>query len=524
MGFDQYHEPPEELPPETRTFARLCASLTEEAEAIGWYEQRLAVETDPEAAAVMRDAVGEEYKHFAMDLEFLLRRTPKWRETARGILFQRRRHRRARRGGRGGRRRGRRPGDAPAPLCGRRLAAARYRLPEGRVAMSNHLLRSHAPISDAAWREIDEEARERLVAALAARKLVDFSGPHGWEYSATTSVGSRASRRRRATASPALQRRVLPLVELRADFTLSRASCAMSIAARPTPDLEPLDGRAPDGGRGERGRVPRLGGGRDHRHRRGLPHSALTAGRRRRRAIPARSPRAVERLLQAGSPGLTRSRSAPTSTARGRDRRARRLSAARPPRARSSRARSPGRPVSRARSCSACAAATSCSNPARICRSATSTTIATPSRSIWSRASASTWPRLRPRCRSKPSGLSQVAPAERRVVAEDFTRVGDVEQRVVVRSRRRPAARQGRPLPSARVWVAAALALGQALIALLVTAGSSAPTRPSGPRRPLGRDEQLARLRPHGFRKSPEELRSYRLLLRSADRSGSVHS
>ena len=42
MGFDQYHEPPEELPQETRTFARLCASLTEEAEAIGWYEQRLA--------------------------------------------------------------------------------------------------------------------------------------------------------------------------------------------------------------------------------------------------------------------------------------------------------------------------------------------------------------------------------------------------------------------------------------------------------------------------------------------------
>ena len=88
MGFDQYHEPPEELPAQTRTFARLCASLTEEAEAIGWYEQRIAVETDPEAVAVMRDAVGEEYKHFSMDLEFLLRRTPVWRETAAGILFQ----------------------------------------------------------------------------------------------------------------------------------------------------------------------------------------------------------------------------------------------------------------------------------------------------------------------------------------------------------------------------------------------------------------------------------------------------
>ena len=87
MGFDQYHEPPEELPAATRTFARLCASLTEEAEAIGWYEQRLAIETDPEASAVMRDAMGEEYKHFSMDLEFLLRRTPTWREIAQGILF-----------------------------------------------------------------------------------------------------------------------------------------------------------------------------------------------------------------------------------------------------------------------------------------------------------------------------------------------------------------------------------------------------------------------------------------------------
>src|ERR1700694_4633008 len=88
MGFDQYHEPPGELPPATRTFARLCASLTEDAEAIGWYEQRLAVETDPEALAVMGDAQGEEFKHFSMNLEFLLRRTPAWQEVAKGILFQ----------------------------------------------------------------------------------------------------------------------------------------------------------------------------------------------------------------------------------------------------------------------------------------------------------------------------------------------------------------------------------------------------------------------------------------------------
>ncbi len=183
MGFDQYHEPPEELPAATRTFARLCASLTEEAEAIGWYQQRLAVESDPEAIAVMRDAQGEEFKHFSMDLELLLRRTPSWREVAQGILFQpgdvvehaEQAEAEAFEGG--GRGRGRRL---------RRLLA-RHRQPEGGTRM-NHLLREHAPLSDAGWQLLDDEARERLAPALGARRLVDFSGPHGWEHSAS-SVG-----------------------------------------------------------------------------------------------------------------------------------------------------------------------------------------------------------------------------------------------------------------------------------------------------------------------------------------------
>jgi hypothetical protein len=87
MGFDQYHEPPEELSAETRTFARMIASLTEEAEAIGWYEQRIALERDADAKAIMENAQSEEFKHFGMDLEFLLRRTPKWRIALQTILF-----------------------------------------------------------------------------------------------------------------------------------------------------------------------------------------------------------------------------------------------------------------------------------------------------------------------------------------------------------------------------------------------------------------------------------------------------
>src|ERR1700737_2081169 len=88
MGFDQYHEPANELSPEVRTFARMIASLTEEAEAISWYEQRLAVEPNSQARAIMANAQEEEFKHFGMDLEFLLRQKPKWRVALQNILFK----------------------------------------------------------------------------------------------------------------------------------------------------------------------------------------------------------------------------------------------------------------------------------------------------------------------------------------------------------------------------------------------------------------------------------------------------
>ena len=87
MGTDQYHEPASELPAPTRTFARLCASLTEEAEAIGWYAQRISIEPDGEAKAIMDNAQMEEFKHFAMDLEWLVRKTPKWKVALQKVLF-----------------------------------------------------------------------------------------------------------------------------------------------------------------------------------------------------------------------------------------------------------------------------------------------------------------------------------------------------------------------------------------------------------------------------------------------------
>ena len=87
MGFDQYHEPANELSDSVRTFARMITSLTEEAEAIGWYEQRISLEKDTQAKAIMRNAQKEEMKHFGMDLEFLLRKRPTWRAILKEILF-----------------------------------------------------------------------------------------------------------------------------------------------------------------------------------------------------------------------------------------------------------------------------------------------------------------------------------------------------------------------------------------------------------------------------------------------------
>jgi uncharacterized linocin/CFP29 family protein len=84
----------------------------------------------------------------------------------------------------------------------------------------SHLLREHAPISETGWRLLDDEARARLTPALAARKLVDFAGPHGWEHSATN-----LGRTQRLADPPVegvwgVQRRVLAVTELRAPFSI----------------------------------------------------------------------------------------------------------------------------------------------------------------------------------------------------------------------------------------------------------------------------------------------------------------
>jgi uncharacterized linocin/CFP29 family protein len=108
----------------------------------------------------------------------------------------------------------------------------------------NHLLRSLAPITDSGWELLDGEAKQRLTPALAARRLVDFAGPHGWEYSATN-----LGRTEPIAASPqegvsALRRRVLALAELRSDFTVSPDELADHDRGAQDVDLASLDDAA----------------------------------------------------------------------------------------------------------------------------------------------------------------------------------------------------------------------------------------------------------------------------------------
>jgi uncharacterized linocin/CFP29 family protein len=105
----------------------------------------------------------------------------------------------------------------------------------------NHLLRSHAPVSDTGWQLLDDEAKERLSAALAARRLVDFSGPHGWEHSATTLGRTQALAGAPVEQVAARQRRVRPLVELRAAFSISREELRDADRGAPDVDLGALD-------------------------------------------------------------------------------------------------------------------------------------------------------------------------------------------------------------------------------------------------------------------------------------------
>jgi len=105
--------------------------------------------------------------------------------------------------------------------------------------MKNHLFRERAPITDAGWAEIEEEAKRTLRGMLGARRVVDFRGPMGWddsdvEIGRVDSIASPAN----ARGVQARLRRVQPMVELRIPFEVTRAELdAIDRGAR-DPDLD----------------------------------------------------------------------------------------------------------------------------------------------------------------------------------------------------------------------------------------------------------------------------------------------
>jgi hypothetical protein len=244
----------------------------------------------------------------------------------------------------------------------------------------SHLLRGHAPVTEAGWALLDSEARERLTPALAARRLVDFAGPHGWAHSATN-----LGRTQELADSPeegvaARQRRVLGLVELRAPFTVPRTELEDADRGAEDVELGSLDEAARRIARAENSAVfhgwsaAGIAGVIE-----ASPHEEITLGEDCER-YPRHVAKAVDTLRAAGIPC--------SSTC-----------------ARSSAARSCGPPRSTAAPFSACGEAISSSTAARISRSDTRTTMGTPFTCTSKRASASGSRRPRQPCRFHPEPI-----------------------------------------------------------------------------------------------------------------------
>ena len=104
----------------------------------------------------------------------------------------------------------------------------------------NHLLRELAPITDGGWEQLEDEGRRQVVASLAARKLVDFSGPHGWQYSATNLGRTETVETAVVPGVAPTRRRVLPLVEPRVGFSVARSELEAIARGAEDADLDDL--------------------------------------------------------------------------------------------------------------------------------------------------------------------------------------------------------------------------------------------------------------------------------------------
>jgi uncharacterized linocin/CFP29 family protein len=103
----------------------------------------------------------------------------------------------------------------------------------------SHLFRELAPVTDEAWEEIESEATRTLRHYLTARRVVDFTGPKGWEHT-SEATGRTATLPPPNPSVEARARQAQPLIELRVPFTIARTELdAISRGARDA-DLDPV--------------------------------------------------------------------------------------------------------------------------------------------------------------------------------------------------------------------------------------------------------------------------------------------
>ena len=108
----------------------------------------------------------------------------------------------------------------------------------------NHLRRELAPVTARAWQLLDQAAAEALRPALAARRLVEVTGPHGWTH-ASVSLGRTDLLAVEPAAGVRARRRVVqPLVELRAGFRLPCEALEDAERGDEAVDLSDLEGAA----------------------------------------------------------------------------------------------------------------------------------------------------------------------------------------------------------------------------------------------------------------------------------------
>lgn len=87
----------------------------------------------------------------------------------------------------------------------------------------NHLRRHLAPVSEAAWQQVDDEARRCLNLYLAGRRVVDVLGPVGWDVDAVTQ-GLTRKVTFPSDGVQAAMREPMPFLELRTPFRMSLAN------------------------------------------------------------------------------------------------------------------------------------------------------------------------------------------------------------------------------------------------------------------------------------------------------------